>query len=154
METLNSKKQVEILNDLLQINNDRIVGYEHARNELSDNKDDDLKELFKRMINKSVDNNESLERLIDLYNGEPAAGTSGMGKVYRAWMDVKALFSGGNRKAILDSCETGDAAALRAYADALYEEDLGKDVRELIIMQKEALYNDFIQIRALKEAAS
>ncbi len=42
----------EVLNDLIQINNDRIEGYEKARQELKD-EDADLKTLFLNMIGES-----------------------------------------------------------------------------------------------------
>ena len=42
----------EVLNDLVQINNDRIEGYERARKELKDG-DADLKSLFLNMIEES-----------------------------------------------------------------------------------------------------
>ena len=38
----NTKAAVEVLNDLIQINNDRIAGYERALKELKDG-DEDLK---------------------------------------------------------------------------------------------------------------
>ena len=41
-----------VLNDLIQINNDRIVGYERAMKELKD-EDADLKVLFTTMIGES-----------------------------------------------------------------------------------------------------
>ena len=44
-----SKEVVEVLNDLVMINNDRIAGYERAIKELKEN-DDDLKSLFDQMI--------------------------------------------------------------------------------------------------------
>ena len=42
----------EVLNDLIQINNDRIEGYEKALKELKD-EDADLKDLFISMIDES-----------------------------------------------------------------------------------------------------
>ncbi len=42
-------------------------------------------------------------------------GTTEMGKIYRAWMDVKAVFTGENRHTILSNCEAGEDATQKAY---------------------------------------
>lgn len=152
MDTLNIKKQVEILNDLVQVNNDRIEGYKKALEELNEQENQDLKPFFNTMINNSTDYNEELEKLIELYDGATVEGTSGAGKIYRAWMDLKALFTGGDRKAILDSCETGEATAVRAYNDALSENDLSEDVQKLITIQKTEIQEAYTEIKALRDA--
>ena len=48
-----SQETVEILNDLIEINNDRIVGYEKAIKELKQDEDTDLRGLFLSMIDES-----------------------------------------------------------------------------------------------------
>ncbi len=151
METLNSNKQVEILNDLVQINNDRIAGYEKAIDGLEDEVNQDLKQLFAHMINNSKDYNEALEKQIGLFNGELALGTSGAGKLYRAWMDLKALVTGGDRLAVLGSCITGEETAIRAYEEALGDEELAPELRQLLATQLSALQQSFREVSALKE---
>jgi hypothetical protein len=48
----NTKETIEVLNDLIQINNDRITGYEKAIKETKA-EDEDLKILFATMIAES-----------------------------------------------------------------------------------------------------
>lgn len=151
METMDNK-QVEILNDLIQINNDRIAGYEKAIDGLEDEGNEDLKRLFCRLINNSLDYNETLERQIGLLNGEPALGTSGAGKLYRAWMDFKALVTGGDRAAVLGSCITGEETAIRAYKEAMADEQLAPDLQDLLNVQLAELQQSYQEINALKEA--
>ena len=150
METVDNK-QVEILNDLIQINNDRIAGYEKAIDGLEDKSNEDLKRLFRHLINNSLDYNETLERHIGLLGGEPALGTSGAGKLYRAWMDFKALVTGGDRTAILGSCITGEETAIRAYKEAIADEQLNPGLRELLNLQLAELEQSYQEISALKE---
>jgi len=38
------------------------------------------------------------------------SGTSGTGAIHRAWIDVKATFSGHDRKSVLAECERGEDA--------------------------------------------
>lgn len=148
METDN-KKQVAVLNDLIQVNNDRIAGYDQALSELNDKNAGDLKLFLKKIVNNSIDYNTELEKLVNLYDGEAAEGTSGAGKMYRAWMELKALFTGNDSLAILDSCETIEAIAIRAY-DAALGEELSSDARRLLAAQRAEVIQTSKDIRMLR----
>ena len=87
----------EMLNDLLQINNDRIVGYQKAIDELKP-EDSDLKVLFTRYISQSRENATELTTEITRLDGKPTDGTTNSGKIYRVWMDLKAAIAGKDRK--------------------------------------------------------
>src|SRR6195952_3682898 len=105
-----SKEVVEVLNDLVMINNDRITGYERAIKELKQD-DNDLKTLFDEMIIEGQKIQSDLAHEIQVLHGDVEKGSTEMGKIYRAWMDVKAIFTGESRHAILANCETGEDAA-------------------------------------------
>ncbi len=128
----------EVLNDLIQINNDRIEGYERASKETKD-VDADLRALFGRMADESRQYASELTAAVTRQGCEPASDTTVRGKIYRAWMDVKATFTGKDRKGILGSCEYGEDAAQRAYDSALEEIGLTGDSRDLVLRQKTAL---------------
>src|ERR1700710_2266995 len=121
--TTTSKETIEVLNDLVTINNDRIVGYERALEE-TDTQDADLKALFTSMIDESRKIRIDLAGEVQALGGEFEAGTTVSGKIYRAWMDVKAVFTGHDRHAVLSNCEAGEDAAQRAYKSALDSDDL------------------------------
>jgi uncharacterized protein (TIGR02284 family) len=133
-----NEKDIEVLNDLVQINNDRITGYEKAADESRDI-DVDLRSIFARMAEESRQYKSELISLVTKLGGEPATGTTASGKIYRAWMDVKATFTGKDRHAILASCEYGEDAAQKAYKDALGEDGVSVEVREVITKQKASL---------------
>lgn len=149
---MENEKNVEVLNDLIQINNDRIAGYQKAIEELKDDKDGDLKSLFTEMVNESQRYNTELAQQVGSLGGKVAEGSSLSGKIYRTWMDVKALFTGGDRKTVLDNCENGEDAAQRAYTSALDEEGLLANVHELIMTQKASLLEAHNKIKALRDA--
>ena len=135
MSTFN-EKTAEVLNDLIQINNDRIVGYEKAAKETK-SEDADLRALFLDMTSESRRYVSELTQVVAQTGEEPAKGTTGSGKIYRAWMDVKATFTGKDRKAILSSCEFGEDAAQKAYDEALKSDaELPTDIRQMIAEQK------------------
>lgn len=139
MET--TEQVSELLNDLLKINNDRIAGYQRAIGETK-NLDIDLKALFEGMIKESESYKNELAQLMGKYGGVIEDDTTASGKIYRAWMDVKATFTGSDRKAILESCEFGEDAAQRAYEAALATDlPLDEECRNLITQQQQALKN-------------
>lgn len=141
----------EILNDLVQINNDRIAGYEKAIEELK-SEDADLKSLFVKMIGESHQYKMALATEVQALGEDIEQGTTNSGKIYRAWMDVKAVFTGHDRKTVLNNCEFGEDAAQKAYKTALAEEGLSADLRSLITEQKASLRVSHDEIKALRDA--
>ena len=130
---------VEVLNDLVQINNDRIEGYQKAAEETKDI-DVDLKAIFIKMAEESIKYKTELINEISKFGGEPVTGTTGLGKIYRVWMDVKATFTGHDRQSVLEACEFGEDAAQKAYRDALASDaEISADTRQLITSQQASL---------------
>jgi uncharacterized protein (TIGR02284 family) len=143
-----------ILNELVLINNDRIAGYEKGLEELkadSDTDNLDLHVLFQSMINESREFRNELGREVQALGEDMAEGTMTSGKIYRAWMDVKALFTGKDRHAILAACEGGEDAAQKAYSAALESEELPSFLREMISNQQELLGEAHDEIKALRD---
>ena len=146
----NTKETIEVLNDLIQINNDRITGYEKAIRETKA-EDEDLKILFATMIAESHRNKIALATEIQTMGAEVENGTTTSGKIYRAWMDVKAVFAGHDRHTILANCEAGEDAAKKAYRTALEHEALPAYIRELLVQQEGALLASHDEIKSLRD---
>lgn len=142
---------IEVLNDLIQINNDRIEGYEKALKELKE-EDSDLKALFSSMISESHEIRLALGTEVNALGGDMDHSTTTSGKIYRAWMDVKAVFTGHDRHTVLSNCEAGEDAAQRAYRTALEDEDLPAYLREMVVEQQRTLKQSHDQIKALRDA--
>ena len=149
METAN-KEVIEILNDLILINNDRIIGYERAIKETKP-EDADLKTLFASMIGESHKTKLALANEVQVLHGELAKGTTNSGKIYRAWMEVKAAFTGHNRHEILASCEFGEDATQKAYRTALEHKGLPTYLRQTIQQQQRTLRASHDEIKALRD---
>jgi len=130
---------IEVLNDLIQINNDRINGYEKASDEIKAT-DVDLLTMFQKMGNDSRDHVRELSNAVVKLGGEPATDTTISGKIYRTWMDVKAAFARKDRLSVLEACEFGEDAAQRAYETALNSDaEMNAETRQLIMDQKASL---------------
>lgn len=134
------------LNDLIEINNDRVEGYEKAITQIKD-EDSDLKEVFSDMVAQSQRFSVELKKHVFSEGNDPAEGTTNRGKIYRVWMDVKAVFTGKDRKATLSSCEFGEDAAQRAYATALEDNDLKPEVKHLLKNKKSLSKHHMIELK-------
>ena len=147
----NNQINNEVLNDLIKINNDRIEGYKRAMDELS-SEDEDLRTIFAEMMRHSAKYKSQLTQEVQISGDEPATGTTTSGKIYRAWMDVKAMFTGHDRKAILENCEEGEDAAKAAYKTALNTEGLAANIRSMLIEQQAEIIIAHNHIRSLRDA--
>jgi uncharacterized protein (TIGR02284 family) len=149
----NNKEVIEILNDLVEINNDRIAGYEKAIRELKE-EDEDLKVLFLNMIDESRQAKLELGNEVQVLGGNIEGGTTNSGKIYRAWMDIKAVFTGHTRHIILSNCHFGEDATQTAYKTALEFEHLPEYLREMISVQQQLFKVSHDEIKAFaKEEA-
>src|SRR6185295_6708942 len=145
------EKNAEVLNDLIKINHDRIKGYEKAAAETKDT-DADLRSLFNDMASESKGYAAELEGYVSASGKSPADDSTIYGDIYRAWMDVKATFTGKDRKAILASCEFGEDAAQRAYDMTLSSDaQLPADTYSLITDQKSSLRKSHDKIKRMRD---
>lgn len=151
-ETTTTKETIEVLNDLVAINNDRIAGYEKALDEAKET-DNDLRSLFTSMIDESRKLRLELAAEVQSLGGEYDRGTTASGKLYRAWMDVRAVFTGNDRYTVLANCERGEDAAQNAYKEVLDENHVPAYIHTLLIKQKQTLRASHDKIKSLRDAA-
>lgn len=148
---MENSKRISILNNLIEINNDRVEGYETASTET---KEADLLGLFATLKATSLTNLAELRSEVQRLGGEPEEGTRITGKFFRVWMDVRAALAGNDRAAILDSCEFGEDKALEAYEDAMGQDpNLPLECTELMQKQQAALRADHDRVRELRDRA-
>ncbi|MFN0275634.1 MAG: ferritin-like domain-containing protein [Chitinophagales bacterium] len=155
MDTLQvgvNEKRITALNDLIRINNDRYEGYTTAAKE---NRHADLDILFKDFAHKSKNYALRLTEHVVKCAGSPETGTTNSGKLYRMWMDLKAVVTRDDRKAILSSCEFGEDAALKMYDKVMNDEELSfeTEVTDLLRMQRSELQMAHDKIKMLRENA-
>ena len=130
---MKTEKTIAVLNSLIEINNDRIYGYETASKEVEET---DLKMLFSHATETSIKCKAQLVAEVKNLGGKQTESTTTTGKIYRIWMDLKALVTGKDRKAILDSCVFGEDAAIETYNEALSNlEDLTSGQHMMITEQ-------------------
>lgn len=140
------------ITDLIVINNDRYEGYKTAA---SETKDGDLKELFNTYSMQSSGFASELRQFVPAGSDQPERDeTKVTGKLYRAWMDLKAAVTSADRKAILASCEFGEDTAKKHYEEALKNtEDVPSEALSLIHKQSAEIQQAHDRIKALRDAA-
>lgn len=153
METLTSREAAAVLDDLIKINNDRIEGYEKAIKDLK-GEDNDLQLIFLKAIDQSRKIRMVLGKEIQTFGEDIPTGTSGSGAIHRAWLDLKATFTGHSRHAILASCEYGEDAAQKAYESALKSEHLPEYLSRIVLEEKEELREIHDAIKQLRDQSA
>ena len=88
---------------------------------------------------------------LETLGGDIPAGTSGSGAIHRAWLELKATFTGHNRHSILGSCEFGEDAVQKAYESALNSEKLPEYLAATVLEEKTDLKSVHDQIKALRD---
>lgn len=146
----NNEHQVAILNDLLKINLDRIEGYRRAINDSVDFPH--LITLFRDMQIQSEGNIRELRNRINQIGGIVNDHTTLPGKIYHAWMEVRSAFSK-TEKTVLELCEFGEDAALKAYKMGLSGDgELDQITRTIFLQQQGELKKSHDQIKSLRDA--
>lgn len=138
-----NEKLTETLNDLVKINNDRIVGCEKAADQTIAS-DTNMQAVYLEMANESRSYIKAFNKRIKNLGCISASINATSGNIYKGWMDVKKMFNGTSKKSILESCEWEENAVQNAYKDALNTGTaMNIDVRELIIEQKAGLKKSY-----------
>jgi uncharacterized protein (TIGR02284 family) len=150
---MNQENSIDALNTLIQINNDRIEGYKTAAEETEES---DLKTLFSQLSRTSQNCNAALIAEVRKLGGTPIEGTKTTGKIYRVWMDFKALVTGKSRSTILNSCEYGEEVAISTYEDVLsnHADDLTAQQQSMLNAQRASIKADHDRVKSLHEMAA
>lgn len=148
---MENEKRIDVLNQLIEINNDRVEGYETASKETDAA---DLKSLFADLQSTSHNNLTALRSEVSRLGGTPEEGTRVTGKFFRAWMDVKAALTGNERQTILNSCEFGEDKALETYENVLADDTsvLSSEQSAMVREQQSKLRADHDRVKALRDA--
>lgn len=148
---MENTKTADYLNDLIEINNDRIAGFEKVIVDIKD-ENIDLKTLFERYVDQSRKNGQELAALVGSYS-KVETGKSVAGTLHRVWIDVKSLFGGSDRASMLSEAERGEDAIKKAYNDALTSGELSADVSSVVSEQAGKIKQAHDEVKALRDTA-
>jgi uncharacterized protein (TIGR02284 family) len=146
------EKTIEVLNGLIGINNDRIVGYETA---MKETQDADLNVLFLQFIETSKKCRQELIVEVERLGGTPAESTETASKYFRAWMDVKAVLAGHHSRTLLNWCESGEDMAVDTYDNILRTKSqaITAGQQTMVNAQYELIKADHARIKSMRDLA-
>jgi len=151
MEENKNKRVIEVLNDLIKINNDRIAGYEKAGAEERE-VEPDIRNVLYRMSTESRSFVNDLHAEILRLGGAPVSRATLSGKIYLFWLDMRAEFSGHDTYSVLTACEVAEAAIQKAYKKSLESwVDFPLRLRSLIENQRLALKRSHDLLKKYRE---
>ena len=140
-----------IISDLIEINNDRVAGFEKAIEDIKE-ENFDLKSLFEEYAQQSRQNVQQLSAIAGTSPHEET-DNSVSGTLHRVWIDVKSLFGGDDRASILSEAERGEDAIIKAYKDALASTDLTSEALNIVQSQAQKINAAHDNIKALRDSA-
>jgi uncharacterized protein (TIGR02284 family) len=111
-----NKEIVSTLNGLVETLKDGEKGFTTAAEKA---KDSSLKSLFMKYASQRAQYATELQGLVAQFGGDPASGGHVGAALHRGWMGLKEALSKNEDKALIDECEAGEDAAVKAYRDAI-----------------------------------
>ena len=146
-------KAIRHIKDLIEINNDRTLGFRKALEELEPI-NADLDVIFTEYAADSERFSAELTQLANQFGTEVDPDDESVaGALHRAWIDVKSLFGGKDRKAILEEAERGEDAIKAAYKKVLESQDLAGETRSVVAEQAAKIQTAHDRIKALRDSA-
>ena len=128
---MNKEKSIVVLNNLIEINSERIEIYKTAKKVTEE---DDLKDLFSEFEEISTLFKLELVEEVQKMGGVPIVARNN-NVLIRLWVNFKAKLIGQDREDILNTLEYNEFVAIKSYKDTL-SDNLDYLTAELHIMLK------------------
>ncbi len=144
---IQTEDTLSVLNDLIQTCEDGSEGYKKAAQDVEESA---LKNLFAGYSAQRSKFAAELRSAVEAHGGKPQTSGHAAAPLHRGWMAIKEVI-GNKDKAIIDECEAGEDAAMKAYRSA-YEKNLPDAVGELVNRQFAAIQEAHNKVRDLKHS--
>jgi uncharacterized protein (TIGR02284 family) len=145
--TTETEEAISVLNELIQTCEDGAEGFKKAA---ADVQESSLKSLFAGYSTQRSRFAAELRTVVETHGGKPADSGHASGALHRGWMSIKEAV-GDKDKAIIDECEAGEDAAIKAYKEA-FAKNLPGVAGELISRQFADVQESHNRVRALKHS--
>jgi uncharacterized protein (TIGR02284 family) len=129
--TVTNTETTQTLNELIEICKDGENGFKQAAEKA---KDASLKSLFLKYSTQRAGYAQELQSAVSLLGDKPETTEHVAAKLHRGWMGLKQALTSNEDKALIDECEAGEDAAMKAYKQAL-EKSMAGNIETLIRKQ-------------------
>jgi uncharacterized protein (TIGR02284 family) len=144
-------KAISCLNKLIETCKDGQEGFKTAAEGITRA---DLKTLFNTFSQQRAQFAAELQNEVRRLGSDPEKTGSVAGSLHRGWIDLKSAVTGNDDNAVISECERGENAAVRNYEDALNDQDLPANLREIVQRQFTAVKEAHDRVRSLERATS
>jgi uncharacterized protein (TIGR02284 family) len=144
--TMNTQHLIAALSTLAQASRDGAKGFDACAR---DAKSRSLTSMFEASAARCSNGAAELEAEIRKLGGRPAATGGVVGTPRQTWVDIISSLTSLDENAVLEECERGEDAAMRAYEAAL-EEDLPLNIERIIRRQYASVKENHYRIRAVR----
>ncbi len=142
---------INVIEDLVETLEDGRKGFSDAAEKLREGGHTQLAEQMMEFSDQRARFSNELREMARSAGAELDEEGSAAGALHRGWMDLKAALTGDDAHAILAAAETGEDHAVGEYDDALQEDGLSGQLRELIARQADEVRRAHDRVRDLRD---
>ena len=143
-----TKDVANVLNDLIETCKDGEQGYRSAEEKA---KDPSLKSLFSKYASQRAGYVTELQGMVRGLGEDPATSGHVAATLHRGWLNLKESLSKDEDKALIETCESGEDAAMKSYKDAL-SKSLPANVMSMVQKQFSGVQEAHGVIRDMKHS--
>lgn len=147
---MSNEKSISVLNDLIETSHDGAKGFRVCADEVHD---PTLQMFFEDRAKSCDEAARILSDEVKKLGGSPDTGGTAKGALHRLWIDFRTAITDKDKIAVLEECERAEDIAIKAYEDALKEEELSDNLRGLITHQLDGVRRNHDRVRQLRDEA-
>lgn len=140
-----------VIEDLVETLEDGRKGFGEAAEKLREDGHTQLAEQMREFSDQRARFSNELREMARPAGEELDEEGSAAGALHRGWMDLKAALTGDDPHAILAAAERGEDHAVAEYEDALEDDDLPGQFRDLVARQADEVRRTHDRVRDLRD---
>lgn len=148
---MDNSKVTSTLNDLIETLRDGQEGFKEAAENA---KNPDLKSFFNQVSLERAQMTGELQQEVRTLGEEAENSGSTAGALHRAWIDIKGKLTGRDDQAILNECERGEDSAVKAFQNALSDNNLPAPLRSIVQRQFDNIKQVHDRVKRMRDSQS
>jgi uncharacterized protein (TIGR02284 family) len=140
-----------VLEDLIETLEDGREGFKQAAEKLEDDGHSEIAAQMMEFSDQRARFSSELRQLASGRGTEIKESGSAAGALHRGWMSLKDALTGDDPHAVLSAAETGEDHAVSEYEDAVEDEALPSEFRDVVRKQAAEVRRAHDTVRALRD---
>lgn len=140
-----------VIEDLIETLEDGREGFKQAAEKLEEDGHSDIASQMMEFSNQRARFSSELRQLASKAGAEIDESGSAAGALHRGWMSLKDALTGDDPHAILSAAETGEDHAVSEYEDAVEDDALPAEYREVVRKQAAEIRRAHDTVRSLRD---